>query len=87
MGAKQRDIVVQFMFETLVLSMVGAAIGLALGLCAPQAVTWFCGLPTHILPFFPAVAVAVAIGVGAVFGIYPAWRAAKLDPIEALRRI
>ncbi len=87
LGAKQKDIVLQFMFETLLLSTIGAAMGLALGMCAPGVVTWFSGLPTHILPFFPLVAVGVAIVVGAIFGIYPAWRAAKLDPIEALRRV
>jgi putative ABC transport system permease protein len=86
LGAKQRDIVLQFMFETVLLSLVGAGIGLLLGLFAPGAVSWFSGLPTHILPVFPFVAVIVALGVGAMFGIYPAWRAAKLDPIDALRR-
>ncbi len=52
--------------------MVGALIGLGIGLFAPRLVSSFSGLPTHVLPLFPAVALMVAISVGVTFGIYPA---------------
>jgi putative ABC transport system permease protein len=87
LGARRSDIIVQFLFETSLLSLVGALIGLAIGIFSPSLVTSFSGLPTHVLPLFPAIALAVAITVGVGFGIYPAWRAAQMDPIEALRRV
>jgi putative ABC transport system permease protein len=87
LGARQTDIVVQFMIETVTLSLIGTLIGLSIGLMAPSAVSWFSGMETKVTIWAPLVAVAVSLGVGLAFGIYPARRAAKLDPIEALRRV
>ena len=86
LGARQRDIVMQFLFETVVLSGIGTMIGLALGLAAPMLVSWLSGMRTEVTAWSVLVAVLVSFTVGMVFGIYPARAAAKLDPIEALRR-
>ena len=87
LGARQKDIVMQFLFETLVLSGIGTLIGLALGLCAPMLVSWMSGMRTEVTLWSVLIAVLVSFAVGMVFGIYPARAAAKLDPIEALRRV
>jgi putative ABC transport system permease protein len=86
LGARQKDIVMQFLFETVVLSGIGTMIGLALGLAAPMLVSWLSGMRTEVTAWSVLVAVLVSFTVGMVFGIYPARAAAKLDPIEALRR-
>ena len=86
LGARQKDIVMQFLFETVVLSGIGTLIGLALGLAAPVLVTWMSGMRTEVTAWSVLTAVLVSFSVGMVFGIYPARAAAKLDPIEALRR-
>ena len=87
LGAKQSDITLQFMVETLVLSGTGALLGAVVGLSAPPLISWFSGRETAITFWGPVVAVLVAMATGLVFGIYPARRAASLDPIEALRRV
>jgi putative ABC transport system permease protein len=84
-GAKRRQIVVQFLVETVVLSMVGGGIGIALGLAIPWFITRFAGMPTVVTAKSLILSVGISLGVGLVFGIYPALRAARLDPIEALR--
>ncbi len=87
LGANQFDIVTQFLVETSVLSAIGTSIGLAVGLFAPALVSYSSGMNTKITVWAPFVAVLVALMVGIASGIYPARRASKLDPIEALRRV
>ena len=84
-GAKRRQIVRQFLIETVVLSVVGGLIGLGLGLAIPAAISVFAGMPTVVTPWSMALALGISAGIGIVFGFYPALRAARLDPIVALR--
>ena len=85
LGAKQRDIATQFLVETLVLSCGGGVIGLALGFGGAVLVKELIGIPTKVVPWSLAVAFFVSLLVGLASGLYPARRAARLDPIEALR--
>ncbi len=87
LGATKSDITMQFLIETVVLSASGAVLGALAGLAAPLLITYFSGRETAITFWGPAVAVGVALATGLIFGIYPARRAASLDPIEALRRL
>jgi putative ABC transport system permease protein len=84
-GAKRRQIVGQFLVETVVLSTLGGAVGLGLGLLLPWAVTRIAGMPTVITWWSLILSLGISMTVGMVFGIYPAVRAANLDPIMALR--
>jgi len=85
LGAKQRHIVTQFLVETVCLSVGGGLMGVALGLAIPIAVEHFADMVTIVTPSAPLLAFGISAGVGVLFGIYPAWRAAKMDPVEALR--
>ncbi|MBX9579975.1 MAG: ABC transporter permease [Gemmataceae bacterium] len=85
LGAKRRDIAAQFLAETLLLSCCGGLIGVLLGVGLAYAVSNVIGLPTIIRPWAPVVAFGVSVLVGLASGVYPARRAARLDPIEALR--
>ncbi len=84
-GARRNQIVQQFLVETVVLSSVGGAIGISLGMTIPWLVTQFAGMPTVVTMDSLLLAAGVSMAVGLVFGIYPAFRAASLDPIVALR--
>ncbi len=84
-GAKQSDIIFQFLVETATLSLFGTFVGVGVGLAAPMMVAYLSGMETVVTVWSVVVASAVSLTVGIVFGIYPARRAAKLDPIEALR--
>jgi putative ABC transport system permease protein len=85
LGAKRRHIVAQFLVETVVLSVGGGLLGIALGLFIPWLVEWWADMPTVVTPMAPILAFGISAGIGVVFGLYPAWRAATMDPVEALR--
>jgi ABC-type antimicrobial peptide transport system permease subunit len=84
-GARAHDILRQFLIEAVVLSLAGGIVGILLGRGISVAITALLHWPT--VPSLPAIvaSVAVAATVGIVFGFYPAWKASRLDPIEALR--
>jgi putative ABC transport system permease protein len=85
LGARRRRILAQFTIEAVMLSLVGGAIGIALGFGVSSLVHWAVALPTSVPLWAVAVAVVMSTGVGLVFGIYPAARASRLDPVEAMR--
>ncbi len=85
LGARRRDILRQFLVEATMLSTVGAAGGVAVGIGLAAAVAATTPLPAAVAPWSIFVGVALGAGVGIVAGVYPASRAARLDPIAALR--
>ncbi len=85
LGARRRDIVVQFLVETVILSGAGGVLGVTLGVIIPFVVSYTAGMRTIITFWSPLVAFTISALVGIVFGIYPALRAARMDPVEALR--
>ncbi len=86
LGARQSDILHQFGLEAVALSVAGSVIGLVIGVAGAWGMTTLFNLPLVVSPLNAGMAIAFSGLVGVVFGAYPAWRAAKLDPIEALRR-
>lgn len=84
-GAKKRHIVEQFLSETVLLSLCGGLLGILLGLSAPYFVTRFAGMETIVTFWSLILAFGISALVGLLSGIYPAYRAANMDPIEALR--
>ena len=84
-GARKSRIVVQFLINTCVLSIGGGLAGLVVGVAIPLLITFFTQMPTVIQPYSMVLAFGISVGIGIVFGLYPALRAASLDPIEALR--
>ena len=84
-GARRRDILFQFLLEASVISAIGGIIGIILGFAAARAVTAATSMPSRVEPFSVLLAIVMSWSIGLFFGIYPANRAAKLDPVEALR--
>jgi putative ABC transport system permease protein len=84
-GARGRDILIQFLIEAVTLSAVGGLIGIALGMMTAQIVAASTGWPTVTPVLWIGIACVSSAGIGIVSGFYPAWKASRLDPIEALR--
>ncbi len=85
LGARSKDILIQFLLEAIFIAQVGAVIGIFFGVAVGNGV----GMMLNVKPVMPwfwmSVAVITCAGIGLVFGAYPAWRAAKMDPVDALR--
>jgi putative ABC transport system permease protein len=86
LGAKRRDILVQFLIEASTLSTVGAAIGIAAGAGLALLIRSTTPMPTFVAPWSIGVGVLIGAGVGIISGVYPASRASLLDPVAALRQ-
>jgi putative ABC transport system permease protein len=86
LGARRRDVVTQILTESIVLSVFGGVVGTALGAAVATGVSSFTPVPASVEPWSVALGIGITAAVGLLFGLYPALRAARLDPIEALRR-
>jgi len=84
-GAREKDILLQFLTEAIVLSALGGLIGIGVGIAASKLISYFAGWQTLISSGAIALAFLFSSSVGVFFGFYPARKASKLDPIEALR--
>ncbi len=84
-GARGGDVLLQFLVEAVVISLLGGSIGIGLGYALSQSLTQFLQWPTYVSPQAVLVAFGFAAGIGIFFGFYPARKASALDPIEALR--
>ena len=85
LGANQRDIVLQFLFEAIFISLIGGILGIILGVVAAKSIASYAEIPTIVSTWSIVLSFGVAASVGLVFGLFPAQKAAKQDPIKALR--
>ena len=86
LGARRRDILRQFLVEAATLSTLGAIVGIILGVVVAKVIEWKTPLPAEVAPWSVVMATVLGCVVGIISGVYPARRAASLDPIEALRK-
>ena len=84
-GARKSDIVRQFVIEAVLISLAGGLLGLGTGFGMSRLIAWFAGWSTVVTVSSILLAFVVSISVGLIFGIYPAVKAARLDPVEAIR--
>lgn len=85
LGATERDILIQFLYETIMISVTGGTIGILLGVMMAKGINVFAGWETVISLYSVIISFGISAVVGIIFGIYPARQAAKMDPIAALR--
>jgi len=86
LGAPRRTILIQFLFEAITLTGLGGILGVGIGLLIAALIKHTADMPTIVTPLSVTVALTVSVLTGVVFGTHPAWKAASLSPIEALRR-
>jgi putative ABC transport system permease protein len=86
LGARRRDIMSQVLTESVTLSTFGGLVGIAIGSLFGRVISAVTPLPARLEPWSVALGIGITATVGLFFGLYPASRAARLDPIEALRR-
>jgi putative ABC transport system permease protein len=84
-GAKRRHILMQFLIEAMTLGLVGGILGIIVGVVGARVMTFVAGWPTIISPSSIVVASVFSLAVGLFFGLYPANKASRLNPIDALR--
>ena len=85
LGARQRDVLLQFLIESATMATLGGAIGVAFGVGVDKLITLIVGFPTAVPLWAVLLGLVLAGSVGIFFGVYPASKAAKLDPVVALR--
>ncbi|MGD0733799.1 MAG: ABC transporter permease [Terracidiphilus sp.] len=85
LGARRQDILLQFLIESATMALAGGVIGVIAGICVAKAITLIIAFPSTVELWSILVSLFVATGVGLFFGVYPAYKAARLDPIVALR--
>jgi len=85
LGAKQRDVLLQFLIESGLMALLGGAIGVIAGVVVGKVITLVVGFPTSVPLWAVLLGLFMATAVGIFFGVYPASKAAKLDPVVALR--
>ena len=85
LGAHQKDIILQFLFEAIFISLIGGVLGIILGVVAAKSIASYADIPTIVSTWSIVLSFGVAATVGLVFGLFPAQKAAEQDPIKALR--
>jgi putative ABC transport system permease protein len=85
LGASQRDVLAQFLAEAVLISLAGGCAGILIGVALSLGIERFAGIATIVSALSVIVAFGVSLTVGLVFGIVPAWRAARQDPVVCLR--
>jgi putative ABC transport system permease protein len=84
-GATQNDITLQFLTESVLMTLTGGLLGILIGVASAPAIAFYAGWSTYVSPLAVLLAIVVSMGVGLGFGLYPAMKAARLEPVDALR--